>query len=532
MEAMEAETDSAINFEAVNSQKMKISGSGRIGSTGKGIALNALSLCVDNSCSIYYRVCLKNIGWTAFSCDGQLCGVREITEKNASVVIEGIQIVYVETSDQKEDQIQRAEAELERYQSLKSRLFVNNKFQMLERTSKNYTKSGSPDVHVLEEGMILPLKKINLGRNGVFVGGVCDRTGKFVAGHSRKTGKKMNLSCVEGYVPEDSIYDDSEVIYGGIMIGFFGHALTECTSRLWWILQNTGNQDRIAVLKAPGTGNLSTQFFELAGIPPERMVLVEKPTRFKKVIVPEQSILLWEYVYPREFLLTYDRIREHIPPAPYKKLYLTRTRFKKQDGINEEYFEDFYERRGYKVIELEEYPMEEQIAILKGAQEIVCTIGTLSHMALFCNSGTSLTIINRVTGQVLLPQILINQARNLNVNYMDATFNFLPTVHVCGPSLYGPTKLFVEYLNENQIEYEEKEVQIDLSLYAMDYVEKWLETYTNEKNFNEISGLDMFRVIESMNEALEKPPLKKKFKSKLQEKIDKLTEENKSGVNK
>jgi hypothetical protein len=145
-------------------------------------------------------------------------------------------------------------------------------------------------------------------------------------------------------------------------------------------------------------------------------------------------------------------------------------------------------------------------------------------MALFCNSGTSLTVINRTTGHVLLPQILINQVRNLNVNYVDATFNFLPTAHVCGPSLYGPTELFVNYLNEDKIEYEEKEVQIDLSLYAMDYVEKWLETYSNEKNFNEISGRDMFYLISAMNEALEKPPLKKKFKSKLQEKIEKLTQ--------
>lgn len=54
-----------------------------------------------------------------------------------------------------------------------------------------------------------------------------------------------------------------------------------------------------------------------------------------------------------------------------------------------------------------------------------------------------------------------------------------------------------------------------------------MKTYQDEKNFNEISNRDMFQFIQNMHIALEDNSFKKKYKSKIQEKIEKLTEENK-----
>ena len=53
-----------------------------------------------------------------------------------------------------------------------------------------------------------------------------------------------------------------------------------------------------------------------------------------------------------------------------------------------------------------------------------------------------------------------------------------------------------------------------------------MEVYRDEKNFNEISGKDMYYVISTMYKALENPGLQVKYKTKLQDKIEKLTKEN------
>lgn len=92
-------------------------------------------------------------------------------------------------------------------------------------------------------------------------------------------------------------------------------------------------------------------------------------------------------------------------------------------------------------------------------------------MTLFCNDEIKLTIINRTTDHILLPQILINKAKKFKVQYIDATFIFLPTAHVCGSILYGLTDLFIEYVLKNGI-IKERILDFDLSKYCYEYVVK------------------------------------------------------------
>lgn len=530
MEALDVNLEGRdIVIKALNSKSQKILANNTIGEVGKSTSIKAVTLEMnDSDIILLYRVHLKNIGWTKFANSGEICGVLEISEGTKAIVIDGIQIICENKNDNivRENIINKAEQKLREYSSLVEKLFVIDKNKMLEASSSDFTRTEALEVKEIENGRILPLKKIAKSRNGIFIGGVCDENNCFIAGHVRKVGSVMNMSCVEGYIPDVVENVDEEVIFGGILIGFFGHALTECTSRLWWILQHPENTNKIVFLNAPETGKINTNIIELAGIPLERVEFIDKPTQFKKVIVPEQSILLWDHVHPKEFLMTYDCINEKIVPSNFKKIYLTRTRFKKKDGINEEFFENFFASRGYDIFELEEHSIEKQISILMGAEDVVCTAGTLSHMALFCKDGISLTIINRTVDHILIPQIIINQCRRFNVKYIDATFNFLPTAHVCGPSLYGPTKYFKEYAKYNGFDYEKDIEAFDINAYMYDYVKKWMKTYSNEKNFNEISNKDMSQFIQGMYIALEEDGLKK-YKTKLQMKIEKLTEENK-----
>ena len=61
--------------------------------------------------------------------------------------------------------------------------------------------------------------------------------------------------------------------------------------------------------------------------------------------------------------------------------------------------------------------------------------GPLSHVTLFCNDEIKLTIINRTTNNILLPQILINKAKKFKVHYIEAKFIFYQQ-NACADNLY------------------------------------------------------------------------------------------------
>lgn len=480
-----------------------------IGTVGESKAIHAISVkCKNTEKSIYYRCCFEHIGWSYFCKDGAICGF--FYEMKSA--IHGIQI-FLSDDNELEDNTKIANEYLDNYMCISENLFINNKYKMLMHLTKNYRDETQAKIKKVANGIILPLKVMKevKVRNAAYLGGVVDCNGKFIAGHERKERKNVNLSCLAGYEISEYKRIHERVIYGGILFGFFGHLLTESMARLWYTFDKNY---KIAMLLAPNAGNVNMEILGLLGIK-DRILIVQEPTQFDEVIVPDQSLRL-HTDFKIEHKVPYDRIIDKVPKMNYDKIYLTRSHLKKSDGINEEYFEKFFRKRGYVVIAPEEYSLEEQVGMLNSAKDVICTMGTLSHLCLFCKEGTNLTILRRYDNSMLLPQTLINQLKNLNVYYVDATYNFLPTQHSGGVFLYGPTKYFRNYLDKRNFEYDEEELFFDLKEYAYEYIVKWRTNYLNVKNFNEIADRDMVDVINSISRALGEPEIsRKKYISKL-----------------
>lgn len=157
--------------------------------------------------------------------------------------------------------------------------------------------------------VLLPLKSINNTRAGTYVGSVLDREFNWIAGHERKRSRNVNYACVGGYsIDENYIQEsDEEVILGGVFIKTFGYFFTECLSRLWYVIANETNL-RIAVLQPPGHEKFFYDFIELLGTEENRILIVDKPTRFSKVIVPDQTVRLWSD-FRREYISIYDNMK-------------------------------------------------------------------------------------------------------------------------------------------------------------------------------------------------------------------------------
>ena len=490
------------------------------GKVGEKATIHAIKIESDKK--IFYRVCVNKSGWGKICKNGEIAGTYPIVENEYII---GIQMFEIESSDEEtiEKCLSRADEIVDKFEQMKKNLFVKNKDKLLLASTKQYQNTNDSEVQEIQEGIILPPKLVKKTRDGVYAGGVCDKELQFVAGFERDVNRVINLTCIGSYeVKQDELeYKDISVIFGGVFIKFFGHFLSECMSRLWWILENeSASSMPIAILSLNGEVGFWNGWFELLGIDKTRILFVDKPMQFKQIIIPGQTVRLWSD-YLGKYTLVYDFLRDRVLANKYSKIYLTRTKLEKQDGINEQYFEDFFEKRGYKIIAPEKYNLEEQISFLSGAQEVVCTEGTLSHLALFCQEGTKLIILRRVEDSILVPQFIVNQARKLRVTYIDVTFNFLPVKHTGGVFLYGPTKNFKLFLDANKMDYRKEELEFDINKYGLEYAKKWCLNYSNKRNFASIADKDIVDVINSFCRCFEiKEISNKNYITKAKEKED------------
>lgn len=451
----------------------------------KGLSAIKIAAKDAGDASIYYRVYLRKLGWTEFYRDGAICGASVAKSNN---FIEGIQIFWMGINDDLEIRMKAAERKLSEYTWVKSHLFIRNPEDMLLASTKSYLNGKKSEMTEVEWGVILPPKKDDSTGGGSYVGGVLDEDLNWVAGHERNRNKNVKYACVGGYEVDELDIRDSreEVIFGGIFIKSFGLLFTECLSRLWYIAANETSL-RIAILTIPEQEEFFHEFTQLLGIEDYRLLVVDEPTRFAKVYVPDQTVRIWSD-FRREYITVYNRILKNVTPGKEEKLYLTRSVLPGQDGINEHFLERFFTKRGFKIVVPEKYKASELVALMAGAKEVVCTEGALSYLGLFCKKGTLFTIFRRTDDSITIPQLIINQARGLKVTYIDATHNILPVKNSESICLYGPTPFFVEYLKANQIEYSEGELAFEIGDFCNKYIKMWFEKYSDPKNFEAISG--------------------------------------------
>ncbi len=328
---------------------------------------------------------------------------------------------------------------------------------------------------------ILPLKFFPDPKPwGKFSGGVIDYKNNFIAGLTREI--KQQTMCCSSYKVSNSDFDylDEFVYFGGVIFPFFGHVIFETLSRFWGIIKRTDNY-KIAFVLYQENMNIPNYFWEimdLLDIPKETILIINHPTRFKKVIVADESFMMGTGFYDC-YMDVIEKIKSNLPNTPLKKVYCTRTIFK-HDCINEEYFENFYKKQGYAIVAIEELSVKEQLSIWKNVDEIVCVAGTLSHMILFSSPNTKLTILNR-TEQVISLQSYINELSHPNCTFIDVHHNVLPTDHNCQGFIIGPTEQWKEYLTQSNYKYTEKDFIFDIGPHLKEYIKKWVNYYSNER---------------------------------------------------
>ena len=459
-----------------------------------------VKLWTEDENEVFYRCYFEKSGWEMLCRAGQLC-----IDKNNSRLA-GIQIFTTKDTTFNLAMC-HAEEELNRCNMYLKQMYISNKHSFIPRAVRDYCDPNHCEIEEIEYGTILPLKRVEQSsRNGIYSGGVCNKDGTFFAGFSRNESKCINLSCSEAYNITDNLEaEDEEVVYGGVLTGLFGHLFAECLSRLWYICSEKYralHEKKIVFLVIPDQKRPTEDFFRLMGIDLNNVKYITRPMRYRKIYVPEQSVIAYSSYHP-EYKNIFNLIKKNVKKGEYKKIYLTRRLWYKNDVINEEYFENFFRRRGYKVVSPERLSVFEQISIVSGANEIVCTEGTLGHLAIFCDDNIKITLLRRAEHKKeIILQYIINQCRNVNVSYVDVSHNFFPVTHVAGVFLLGWTELFRNYLQDRGMPYYANEDKFCLNEHVYTYLDRWVEKFSNIHEFNEIAYADVLDFINSIRKEL------------------------------
>lgn len=373
------------------------------------------------------------------------------------------------------------------------RLYANGADSFESHIVKSHENNDNISFKIYENAHILPLVRLEHLSGAVYSGGVCDVDFTFIAGYKRKDVEKpLNLECIESYIPDITPdYVDSDVVYGGVLLHQFGHFLIESLCRLWYAIEHKKKNQKLIFLQDKPLNKNFLKLITLSGISLEDIIILDKPTQFRSVTVPEQSLHFFSN-FSKNFKVPYEAITKNITPSNFKKIYLSRTKLEKKDCINEEYFENFYKDIGFHIVYPETLSLEEQISIISGADVIVSIIGTLSHLSIFAKKGVRVISLLRARNYFNMAQQLIFESKEQQYTYVDATFNFLPSDYGTGCYFFAPTESWKKFVKDEYgilIEQSLTDYLNNSQSVVGDYIQLWMKKFDNK---NAMAGIKSY----------------------------------------
>jgi hypothetical protein len=291
------------------------------------------------------------------------------------------------------------------------------------------------------------------------------------------------------------------------MIGQWGHFLLETITRLWFFLEYDHPSFVYVFIVRDGTTppivDNFKQFFELFGIG-NRLVFLNTPTQYQKVIVPQRS-----FQYKRFYSSHYARILDKVIQTALKsnssipradKIFLSRSSFEKarRTEVGLDMLDNYFMRNGYEIIHPECLSLVDLIIKIYFSTQCTAESGSVAHNFLFCHSEQNTVVIERQT-IVNDAQTSIDRVRELNTKYIDGHLTIFPIYTGAGPFFLYHTPCFEKYTDD--MGYLSPLPKYKSTIYLKKYLEHYLKIYGEiyKDSFPFIGDIDRF--LESLTEA-------------------------------
>ena len=172
-------------------------------------------------------------------------------------------------------------------------------------------------------------------------------------------------------------------LYAGPFFAHFGHAVAESIHRLWAERHFADLGDARIIFQAE-TGATRPGWFDavldMAGIAPERVLLLDHVARFEELHVPAQGRALGGALLLPDYLSLFPLAPIAVPVDTPGRLYISRSRHR-HSGIylGESLVERLLEQAGFAIVHPQDLPVRALAGLLRGAETIVFAEGSAIH---------------------------------------------------------------------------------------------------------------------------------------------------------
>lgn len=258
-----------------------------------------------------------------------------------------------------------------------------------EAFNKNYFKDVRLEARIYENSVAMPVKLYkNANNEATMGGGIDDCNGEFIDGTNVQTQTEI------GYKYENPEFREEDVVYIGLMHPCYGHMITDCLAKLWYLQTDDykRNPKPLLYISMEPLKKWQYEILELAGVDLRKLITIDDVTQYKSIVVPDNSQIRvpgGEHFWSEEFRMTIELMISNAllrePVKKEKRVYLTRTKWNRvYDDYGEDMIEPLFRKAGYAIHSPECYSVAQQIAILQGADEMVSTDCSSAHNAIFC----------------------------------------------------------------------------------------------------------------------------------------------------
>ncbi len=255
-------------------------------------------------------------------------------------------------------------------------------------------------------------------------GGAQDEQGAFIP----ETGlyhwaQSVPVASLEGGDPQPPVAMlDETLVWGGFLPAHHGHFIIDSLSRLWrWPVPGA---HRLACIGKPDEYNpVMWDMLAKAGVPRDAILMLDRPTRVRELIVPYPSSLCYA-ISSDAWAATVRRVGDAAVPGAVERsgqpLYLSRSRFATAGyarGVaGEAVLEQVLRQAGFAVAYPEELDLAQAVALVRRHTTVVAQLGSALHWTAFTDAAPD--IIGIAATPVPASYLLCDSAVGARAHYI------------------------------------------------------------------------------------------------------------------